>query len=202
LYSTTTCALNVFYRLTLSQLVSSASPRRVSRRSTGNTKSSTLSSVQPVRLPPSPPAAHSDRVLDTGYDTTFHYPFPIIGRSGLDIRARWTPHPETYLSICVDGFPNWFFSLGPNAGVGSGSLLALIEQQVEYAVAAGMKMQRERLKSVEIRAGAVRDYDEYIEVRSSQTLKLSNVKAEADSCFVQHYFPTVRLYHEVSLCLR
>ena len=101
----------------------------------------------------------------TGYDASWRYPFPIIGRNGIDIRDRWSPHPETYLSVCVDGFPNLFFSLGPNSGVGSGSLLALIEQQVEYAVQAGMKMQRERLKSIEVKTEAVRDYDRYIQVR-------------------------------------
>ena len=67
----------------------------------------------------------------------------------------------------MNGFPNWFFSLGPNSAVGSGSLLALIEQQVEYAVQAGMKMQRERLKSIEIKKEAVHDYDQYIEVSSA-----------------------------------
>ena len=67
--------------------------------------------------------------------------------------------------MCVDEFPNWFFSLGPNAGVGSGSLLVLIEYQIDYAVAATLKLQRERLKSIEVRQDAVADYDEYIEVR-------------------------------------
>ena len=99
-----------------------------------------------------------------GYDTSFQYPFPIIGRGGVDIRSKWTPYPQTYLSICVDGFPNWFFSLGPNSAVGSGSLLALVEQQVEYAVAAAMKMQRERLKSVEVKAKSAGDYGRYVEV--------------------------------------
>lgn len=108
-----------------------------------------------------------------GYDTTFTYPFPIIGRNGIDIRQKWTPLPQTYLSVCVDGFPNWFFSLGPNSSVGSGSLLALIEYQVEYAVAAALKLQRERLKSIEVKRVAVDDYDEYIEVRVDDHEQLS-----------------------------
>ncbi|KIP12732.1 hypothetical protein PHLGIDRAFT_123818 [Phlebiopsis gigantea 11061_1 CR5-6] len=102
-------------------------------------------------------------VCATGYDTTFSLPFPIVGRNGVTIADKWTPHPTTYLSICVDDFPNWFFSLGPNSGVGSGSLLALIEYQVDYAVRAAQKLVREGLKSIEIRKEAVEDYDEYIE---------------------------------------
>lgn len=83
----------------------------------------------------------------------------------MDLGDKWRPHPVTYLSVCVDGFPNWFFSLGPNSAVGSGSLLAVIEHQVDYAVAAAAKMQRERLKSMEVKREAVEDYDEYLEVR-------------------------------------
>lgn len=93
------------------------------------------------------------------------YPFPVIGRNGLDLRARWSPHPETYLAVAVDGFPNFFFALGPNSGVGSGNLIPWLEQQVEYAVQVALKMQRERLKAVEVKREAVRDFDRYLEVR-------------------------------------
>lgn len=110
-------------------------------------------------------------ILHPGYDTTFHLPFPIIGKNGISLQDKWTPHPTTYLSTCIDDFPNYFFSLGPNSAVGSGSLLAVIEHQVDYAVMVGMKMQRERLKSVVVKKGAVEDFDEYLE----------------------HYFPTVSL---------
>lgn len=88
----------------------------------------------------------------------------MIGRNGVSLADKWDPHPRTYLSVCVDDFPNWFFSQGPNSGIGSGSLLALIEYHVEYAVRVAQKMQREGLKSVEIKKEAVDDYDEYIEV--------------------------------------
>lgn len=70
----------------------------------------------------------------------------------------------TYLSVCTDGFPNWFNSLGPNSLVGAGSLLLLIEREVEYAAAALLKMQRERLKSIEVKREAVEDFDQYLEV--------------------------------------
>ena len=94
----------------------------------------------------------------------------MVGRKGVELREKWAPHPKTYLSMCVDDFPNWFFSLGPNSAVGSGSLLAVIEHQVDYAVAAAGKMQRERLKSMEVKREAVEDYDEYLEVRGRTRL--------------------------------
>lgn len=68
------------------------------------------------------------------------------------------------MSVAVDGFPNWFQSLGPNSMVGTGSLLLVIERQVDYAIAASLKMQREHIKSMEVRKEAVDDFDEYLEV--------------------------------------
>lgn len=80
------------------------------------------------------------------------------------MQERFRPHPETYLTVCVDGFPNWFMSLGPNSGVGSGSLLVIMERQVEYACMVARKMQKERYKSIEVSSDAVRDFDEYLTV--------------------------------------
>ena len=68
--------------------------------------------------------------------------------------------------MAVDGFPNMFMSLGPNSVIGTGILLGILEAAVMYAVQATAKMQRERLKSMEPKARAVRDFDRYIEVRA------------------------------------
>lgn len=81
------------------------------------------------------------------------------------LNDKWAPHPETYLSVCTDGFPNLFFALGPNSAVGLGSLTALLDYEVMYAVQATLKLQRERLKSIEVKRQAVLDFDEYLEVR-------------------------------------
>ncbi|RDB29291.1 putative sterigmatocystin biosynthesis monooxygenase stcW [Hypsizygus marmoreus] len=102
-------------------------------------------------------------VCATGFDTSFQFDFPILGRSGVNLNTQFSPHPRTYLSVTVDGFPNFFQCLGPNAGVGAGSLLILCERQVDYAVACTLKLQRERLKSMEVKKEAVDDFDEYLE---------------------------------------
>jgi len=58
-----------------------------------------------------------------------------------------------------------FQALGPNSGVGAGSLLLIMERQVDYAVAATLKLQRERLKSIEVKREAVEEFEKYIDVR-------------------------------------
>ncbi|KAJ3871890.1 FAD/NAD-binding domain-containing protein [Lentinula edodes] len=104
-------------------------------------------------------------VCATGFDTSYKLPFTFIGRNGIELNKQFEPHPRTYLGIAVDGFPNWFSALGPNTGVGAGSLLIIIERQVDYAVAATLKLQRERLKSIEVKKKAVDDFDAYLEVQ-------------------------------------
>ncbi|KAI0716074.1 hypothetical protein C8Q72DRAFT_867679 [Fomitopsis betulina] len=102
-------------------------------------------------------------ICATGYDYSFQLDFPIVGREGITIQEKWAPHPSTYLALCTDGFPNWFMVFGPNSTIGSGSLLIILERQVEYVVEVARKMQRERLKSIEVKREAVADFDEYLE---------------------------------------
>jgi len=109
-------------------------------------------------------------VCATGFDTSYQLGFPVIGRGGVKLSDKYKPHPKLYLSIALDGFPNWFQSLGPNSAVGSGSLLILIERQVDYAVQATLKLQREHLKSMEVKPEAVEDWDVYLEHHFSKTV--------------------------------
>ncbi|KAK0199132.1 FAD/NAD-binding domain-containing protein [Armillaria mellea] len=101
-------------------------------------------------------------VCATGFDTSWRFPFSFIGRNGIELSEKFASDPRTYLSVAVDGFPNWFQALGPNSGVGAGSLLLLMERQVDYAVSATLKLQRERLKSIEVKSEAVDDFDDYL----------------------------------------
>jgi cation diffusion facilitator CzcD-associated flavoprotein CzcO len=103
-------------------------------------------------------------ICATGFDTSFQYPFSVIGRNGRKLNEEWTPHPRTYLAACTDGFPNLFFSFGPHSAVGTTAILGMMEHHVQYAVMAAQKLQRERLKSIEVKREAVDDFDAVLEV--------------------------------------
>ncbi|MBW4720683.1 NAD(P)/FAD-dependent oxidoreductase [Saccharothrix sp. SC076] len=63
-----------------------------------------------------------------GYD---HLDFR--GRGGVDLAGRWREQGiETYYGITVSGFPNLFFLLGPNTGLGHNSVVFMIESQIRY----------------------------------------------------------------------
>ncbi|KAJ3555089.1 hypothetical protein NM688_g2766 [Phlebia brevispora] len=116
-------------------------------------------------------------ICATGFDTSHIPPFPFIGRSGLSLSSKWTPHPRTYLGICTDGFPNCFFAYGPNSTFAAGALLPILEAEVKYAVEVVRKMQRERIKSVEVKAEAVRDFDEVLETYFPRTVHTEKVRS-------------------------
>ena len=99
-----------------------------------------------------------------GYDTTYQFPHTIVGRDGAKLNDHFKPYPRTYLSLCTEGFPNFFMLVGPNGALGAGSLLAMMEKQVDYIVQVAQKMQFEEIKSVEPKKDAIDDFDEYLEV--------------------------------------
>ncbi|EIW74531.1 FAD/NAD(P)-binding domain-containing protein [Coniophora puteana RWD-64-598 SS2] len=116
-------------------------------------------------------------ICATGYDTNYQYPFPIVGRNGKTLQDHYTPHPVTYLSLCTDGFPNWFNTLGPNSAIGSGALLCVIEKEVEYAAKVVQKMQRERIKSIDVKREAVEDFDRYLQAYFPKTVYSSKCRS-------------------------
>ena len=71
-------------------------------------------------------------ICATGFETAPGAGFPICGRDGVNLRQKYATRPRSYLSVCTDGFPNFFQSLGPNSFQGSGSLLLPMEQVHRY----------------------------------------------------------------------
>lgn len=97
-------------------------------------------------------------ICATGFDVSYHYPFDVVGRRGVKLTDRWTPHAETYLSLAVDGFPNLFFMYGPGSALNTGTTISILEHQAEYLVKVTLKLQRERLKAMEPKRDATADW--------------------------------------------
>jgi cation diffusion facilitator CzcD-associated flavoprotein CzcO len=97
-------------------------------------------------------------ICATGFDTTYRPRFNLVGRQGIPLSKLWadTNDIEAYLALAVPGFPNYFMFLGPNAPISNGTLIPVIEKQVEYMVTFVRKMQRQRIKSFAVRPDAVK----------------------------------------------
>lgn len=55
----------------------------------------------------------------------------IVGPGGISLKQRWKDLPTAYRGTFVPGFPNLFMVTGPNTGVGSTSILYMIEAALE-----------------------------------------------------------------------
>jgi cation diffusion facilitator CzcD-associated flavoprotein CzcO len=72
-------------------------------------------------------------ILGTGFHVT---DMPVAeyvrGRDGRTMAQVWQGSPQAYLGSAVSGFPNLFFLVGPNTGLGHNSIVFMIESQLNY----------------------------------------------------------------------
>jgi len=116
-------------------------------------------------------------VCATGFNPMAAPPFPVIGAGSQDLSSRFSPYPEAYMSLAVDGFPNFFFMLGPNSGVGTGSLTKIIESQGDYIVRCIRKLQKENICSMNVKRRRVKDFSDYIDAYFARTVYLGECRS-------------------------
>ncbi|MFZ0665382.1 MAG: NAD(P)/FAD-dependent oxidoreductase [Acidimicrobiales bacterium] len=74
-------------------------------------------------------------IFGTGFHVT-DMPFAerVFSGDGTKLADAWSSGMEAYLGTSVAGFPNLFFLVGPNTGLGHNSLVFMIESQVTYVL--------------------------------------------------------------------
>ncbi|GAA3444489.1 flavin-containing monooxygenase [Planomonospora venezuelensis] len=89
----------------------------------------------------------------------------IIGRNGLKIQEAWQNGIEAYYGITTAGFPNLFFLLGPNTGLGHNSVVFMIESQVRYVIDCLRLLSKSRARALDVRPEAQRAYNDRLQER-------------------------------------
>ncbi|MCH7866557.1 MAG: NAD(P)/FAD-dependent oxidoreductase [Myxococcales bacterium] len=103
--------------------------------------------------------------VDTIIEATGFRPFDISdyvnieGRDGRRLRDVWGERIETFRTMMIPGFPNFFLLLGPNSGTGHTSALIMIESQVQYILRCLRLMEREGVKHLDPDPEVVRQYN-------------------------------------------
>jgi cation diffusion facilitator CzcD-associated flavoprotein CzcO len=74
-------------------------------------------------------------VLGTGFATTdLLAPLRIHGLRGRTLDQAWADGAAAYYGLTVPGFPNLFVLYGPNTNLGSGSIVVMLEAQIQYVL--------------------------------------------------------------------
>ena len=92
-------------------------------------------------------------IFGTGFHVTDAFDnLDIIGRNDRNLGKEWSVEGmRTHLGITVSGFPNLFFLLGPNTGLGHNSVVFMIESQIRYVMDAIRLVEANRAAAIEVR---------------------------------------------------
>lgn len=89
----------------------------------------------------------------------------VIGRDGLDLALAWQNGPEAYKGTVVAGFPNAFFVVGPNTGLGHNSMIYMIESQAAYIADAVRLLRQTDFAPITVSAAAQAQYNQGLQAR-------------------------------------
>ena len=84
-----------------------------------------------------------------------------MGRKEKDLRQEWEDEPESYISVAVPDFPNYFIMMGPNCLGGHGSLVESLNWTGDYFAKWIKKMATEDIKSVVPKKSVVEAFISY-----------------------------------------
>lgn len=113
-------------------------------------------------------------VLGTGFEASDPpISYRIFDADGGSLAERWTGGAQAFASTTVSGFPNLFIMLGPNSGLGAGSIIYMVETQIDYIAEALDYLRDQDLSSMDVSRAAEEDYAQSLDERSQGTVWLS-----------------------------
>lgn len=118
-------------------------------------------------------------ILGTGFDVHDYLgAFRVRGRGGRDLGEEWSRDgAHAYLGITAPGFPNIYTIVGPNTGLGSNSIVTMIEAQIELIMKLIGLVRDKPGALVEVREEVERAYNDRIQKRLRDTIWESGCQA-------------------------
>jgi cation diffusion facilitator CzcD-associated flavoprotein CzcO len=111
-------------------------------------------------------------VFGTGFDVHDYLgPLSVTGPDARDLGALWAAESaQAYMGTMVAGFPNLFFLVGPNTGLGHNSILYMIESQIVVVTRCAALLRERETRAVSVREGAQRAYNDELQRKLSDTV--------------------------------
>lgn len=95
----------------------------------------------------------------TGYQVLDFERIQVIGRDGRDLASCMQAAPLAFKGIAVPGFPNYFFSAGPNGLAINAPYFANVECNVKTIVTLLTQMQAKGLRAIDVKTDACDAYN-------------------------------------------
>lgn len=111
-------------------------------------------------------------VVATGFHVTDSPTFAgIVGRDGRSLAETFEEiGMQGYKGSAIANFPNMFFLVGPNTGLGHTSMVYMIESQLSYVIDAINTVDRHHLRVIEVRREVQDDYNRTLQDRLSHSV--------------------------------
>lgn len=117
-------------------------------------------------------------ILGTGFHVADSFQFyNIEGKEGVTFKNAFKDGPEAYYGTTVHHFPNMFMMLGPNTGLGHNSMIYMIEAQTNYILDAIEKIQKQKIKSFEVKKEVQDKFNKEIQKKLVGTIWQSGCKS-------------------------
>jgi cation diffusion facilitator CzcD-associated flavoprotein CzcO len=97
----------------------------------------------------------------------------VEGREGRTLAEVWRGSMQAYKGTTVAGFPNLFFLVGPNTGLGHTSIVFMIESQINYVIDALRTLRRRGARTVEVRPEVQAAYNAELDRMTQGTVWVS-----------------------------
>ncbi len=115
-------------------------------------------------------------VYATGFDIDTHIrSIRIIGEHGVTLDEAWGKGANAYNGACLAGFPNYYMVTGPNTGVGTTSVVYMIEQEIGYIMTLIDAAGADRL--IAVKRTAQDAYNREVDAGLRETVWLSGCKS-------------------------
>lgn len=110
-------------------------------------------------------------VLATGFQVTANSFFARVRARGSSIAQDWlATRPSAYLGSTVHGYPNLIVMTGPNTGLGSSSMVLMIEAQAAYAASMAAYLHTHPRTSLDVRPEVVDAYLRDLDARLANSV--------------------------------
>ncbi|MBV2156277.1 NAD(P)/FAD-dependent oxidoreductase [Kitasatospora sp. SUK 42] len=110
-------------------------------------------------------------VFGTGFHTTdMPIGARVFGADGRSLAEEWKDGMEALRGSTVRGFPNLFFVIGPNTGLGNSSMILMIESQLNYLIDALATLDSVGAAAMQPTARAQRQWNLELQHRMDRTV--------------------------------
>jgi cation diffusion facilitator CzcD-associated flavoprotein CzcO len=94
----------------------------------------------------------------------------VVGQNGVELSEKWDDGVKTYLGMCVAGFPNMFFTYGPQAPTALCNGPSCAELQGEWVVDALKTVRGKGLRTINAAVEAEKTWAEGITAIANMSL--------------------------------